>query len=40
MKRQEEIDKLTFHDDNALFGECKWTNSLVDISVLNDLIEQ
>ena len=40
LKRQEEIDILTFHDDDALFGECKWTNALVDMSVLNDLIEQ
>ena len=40
LKRQEEIDILTFHDDDALFGECKWTNALVDLSVLNDLIEQ
>jgi hypothetical protein len=39
-KRQEEIDILTFRSDNALFCECKWTNSLVDIDVLRDLIKQ
>lgn len=40
LKRQEEIDILTFHEENALFGECKWTNALVDIHVLNDLLDQ
>jgi AAA+ ATPase superfamily predicted ATPase len=39
-KRQEEIDILTFRSDNALFCECKWTNSLVDIDVLRDLMKQ
>jgi AAA+ ATPase superfamily predicted ATPase len=39
-KRQEEIDILTFRGDNALFCECKWTNSLVDIDVLRDLMKQ
>jgi len=36
-KRQEEIDILTFRKDNALFGECKWTNSPVGVNVLIDL---
>ena len=39
-KRQEEIDILAFRDDDALFGECKWTNSPVGLNVLRDLIEQ
>lgn len=39
-KRQEEIDILAEREENALFGECKWKNDLVDIDVLNDLIEQ
>jgi AAA+ ATPase superfamily predicted ATPase len=39
-KRQEEIDILTFRGDSALFCECKWTNSLVDIDVLRDLMKQ
>ncbi|MDR0984716.1 MAG: ATP-binding protein [Ruminococcus sp.] len=39
-KRQEEIDILTFRSDNALFCECKWTNSFVDIDVLRDLMKQ
>ena len=40
LKRQEEIDILVFHKDNAIFCECKWTNSLVDTDVLRDLMEQ
>ena len=40
LKRQEEIDILIFDNDSALFCECKWTNSPVDIDVLNDLREQ
>ena len=39
-KRQEEIDILAFHKDNAIFGECKWTNSPVDIGVLSKLQAQ
>lgn len=40
LKCQEEIDILTFHGDDALFGECKWTNSLVDVDVLHKLMER
>lgn len=40
LKRQEEIDLMAFEDDNVIFGECKWTNSLVDIDVLNDIVTQ
>jgi AAA+ ATPase superfamily predicted ATPase len=39
-KRQEEIDILAYRKNNALFCECKWTNALVDIDVLNDLLAQ
>ena len=39
-KRQEEIDILAYRKDSALFCECKWTNALVDIDVLNDLTAQ
>jgi AAA+ ATPase superfamily predicted ATPase len=39
-KRQEEIDILAYRKDNAIFGECKWTNALVDIDVLTDLQAQ
>ena len=40
LKRQEEIDILLFNKNSAIFCECKWTNALVDIDVLNDLKEQ
>ncbi|MDR0287963.1 MAG: ATP-binding protein [Clostridiales bacterium] len=36
-KRQEEIDIFSYRKDDALFCECKWTNALVDIDVLNAL---
>jgi hypothetical protein len=35
--RQEEIDIMTYRKDSALFCECKWKNTLVDVDVLNDL---
>jgi len=34
---QEEIDIITTRQDSALFAECKFTNSLVDIEVLRNL---
>jgi len=40
LKRQEEIDILAYRENQALLGECKWTNSLVDINVFDDLREQ
>ena len=36
-KRQEEVDILAFHRDSALFCECKWTNTPVDIDALLNL---
>ncbi|MCL1793951.1 MAG: ATP-binding protein [Oscillospiraceae bacterium] len=39
-KRQEEIDILTCRKDNALFGECKWTNAPTDVDVLAALIKK
>ena len=39
-KRQEEIDILAWRKKSALFCECKWTNSPVDIDVMNDLEAQ
>ena len=36
-KREEEIDILGFADNQQLFCECKWTNKLVDIDVMNEL---
>lgn len=40
LKRQEEIDIMSFRENNALFGECKWTNSYVDYDILTGLIEK
>ena len=39
-RAQEEIDIMGSDKDSALFGECKWTNENVDISVLETLIER
>ena len=36
-RTQEEIDIMAVHKNNALFAECKWRNSDVDISGLHDL---
>lgn len=39
-KREEEIDILALSGQNALLGECKWTNSPIDMGVVNSLIEK
>lgn len=39
-KSQEEIDILGTNKNQALFGECKWTNEKVDLSVLNTLVDR
>jgi AAA+ ATPase superfamily predicted ATPase len=39
-RREEEIDILAFSEDKAIFGECKWTKSLVDVAELDDLKAQ
>lgn len=36
-KKQIEIDMMATQNDKALFGECKWTNSKVDVSILDYL---
>ena len=36
-RKQEEIDIMASHGDNALFAECKWTNADVDIEVYNNM---
>lgn len=38
LKRQEEIDILAEYEENAIFGECKWKNEQVGLSVLNELM--
>jgi AAA+ ATPase superfamily predicted ATPase len=40
MKRREEIDIMAFRDEDAIFGECKWTNAPVGMDALVDLREQ
>ncbi|MGD9567080.1 MAG: ATP-binding protein [Sedimentibacter sp.] len=40
LKCQEEIDLMAFEGDNAILGECKWINSLVDTDVLNDIVRR
>ena len=40
-KSETEIDILAYiNDTTAIFGECKWTNENVGVSVLDDLIDQ
>lgn len=39
-KRQEEIDILAISKENAIFGECKWKNEVIDINVVNSLMEK
>ena len=36
-KRQEEIDIMTFRNENALFCECKWTSAPMDAGALAEL---
>lgn len=40
LKKQIEIDMMSTQNDKALFGECKWTNDKVDISILDNLIDK
>ena len=37
-KRQEEIDIMTYRENSAMFCECKWRNTPMDVDVLNNLI--
>ena len=39
-KFQDEIDIMGMDKDAVLFGECKWTNEKVDLSVLETLVER
>lgn len=39
-RTQKEIDILAEYEEYAIFGECKWKNESVGMSVLNDLIEK
>lgn len=39
-RREEEIDFIAYSDENAIFGECKWKNTLLGEDVLDDLIRK
>ncbi|HHW58050.1 MAG TPA: ATP-binding protein [Clostridia bacterium] len=39
-KCEEEIDIVALDKNNIIFGECKWQNKKVDMTVLNNLIEK
>ena len=39
-KRQEEIDILAYHQKQAIFGECKWRNEDIPLSVYQSLLER
>ena len=40
LKKEEEIDIVSFHGEKALFGECKWRNEKLNQSVLKDLVRK
>lgn len=37
---EEEIDILAYSGENAIFGECKWKNELLNIGVYNSLVKK
>jgi hypothetical protein len=39
-KIEEEIDIVAYDKKNILLGECKWHNSLVDMSVVKKLMDK
>lgn len=39
-RKQEEIDILAFDEENLLLGECKWNESLVPLTVLQQMEER
>lgn len=39
-KRQEEIDLMSVQGNTALFGECKWRNTAIDMEVIDTLMER
>ena len=39
-RTQEELDIMAVKKKDAIFGECKWTNSDIDIDVLNELMRR
>ena len=39
-RREEEIDIFGFAGERQIFGECKWTNKMVDIDVMENLFDR
>ncbi|MCR4429962.1 MAG: ATP-binding protein [Tepidanaerobacteraceae bacterium] len=39
-KQEEEIDIIAYSGDKAIFGECKWTNELMDNRIVDGLMEK
>lgn len=39
-KKQAEIDVVSLRDNQGLFGECKWRNAPIGLSILQQLIEK
>ena len=40
LKREEEVDFIALSKENAVFGECKWRNSICGEEILEDLISK
>ncbi len=40
LKREEEIDIVAYDDNNILFAECKYSDSKIDLNILNKLINK
>ena len=39
-RQEEEIDIVAYDKENILFGECKWKNGLINMSVIRKLIDK
>ncbi|ONN27462.1 ATPase [Thermosipho affectus] len=39
-KQKEEIDIVAYDKENILFGECKWKNGLVDMTIVKKMIDK
>ena len=39
-KSEQEIDIIAYGDTQAIFCECKWSNALIDVDILDGLIEK
>jgi len=39
-RREEEVDFIAYLGKSAIFGECKWKNTLIGDAILNDLVRK